>query len=85
MVIPLSPNAQTRLQDLRGLFLHLPAPRRTTAITINPNERKTLLTIHHTLRAVLLAGMAPHAVEAQGIEFGPEMQLGESTVRAFAP
>jgi hypothetical protein len=42
------------------------------------------MTIHRTLRVALLAGMAPLAAAAQGIEFGPDMQLGEGTVRAFA-
>lgn len=59
-------------------------PRGTTAISINPNEGKFLMTIHRTLRTALLAAMAPLAATAQGIEFGPEMQFGEGTVRAFA-
>lgn len=42
------------------------------------------MNIHCTLRAALLAGMAPLAAAAQSIEFGPETPLGESTVRAFA-
>jgi len=42
------------------------------------------MTIHHTLRAAFLAGMAPLAAAAQGIDFGPDVQLGEGTVRAFA-
>lgn len=42
------------------------------------------MTIHRTLRAALLAGMAPLAAAAQGTAFGPEMPLGEGTVRAFA-
>ena len=38
---------------------------------------------HRVLATALLAGIAPLA-SAQGIEFGPEMPLGDGTVRAFA-
>jgi hypothetical protein len=39
-----------------------------------------------TFRAALLAGLAlsPLALHAQGIEFGPDLPLGQGTVRAFA-
>ena len=42
------------------------------------------MTLHHILQTTLLAGILPLAATAQGIEYGPEMQLGTSTVRAFA-
>lgn len=42
------------------------------------------MTFHSTLRAALLAGVMPLSAAAQGIEFGPEMPLGDGTVRAFA-
>lgn len=42
------------------------------------------MTMNLILRAALLAGMTPLAAAAQGIEFGPDMQLGEGTVRTFA-
>lgn len=42
------------------------------------------MTLNHTLRAALLAGVFPFAAAAQGIAYGPEVPLGASTVRAFA-
>lgn len=44
------------------------------------------MTLHHILRAALLAGVAinPLAAHAQGVEFGPALPLGDGTVRAFA-
>ncbi|MWD29115.1 hypothetical protein E0K89_016675 [Aquicoccus sp. SCR17] len=41
------------------------------------------MTCSHILRAALLAGIAPFAAAAQGLEFGPEQPLGDGTVRTF--
>ena len=43
-----------------------------------------MMIAHRIVSAALLAGAAPFAAAAQGIEFGPELPLGEGTVRAFA-
>ncbi|MBF9032500.1 hypothetical protein HKCCE3408_19045 [Rhodobacterales bacterium HKCCE3408] len=42
------------------------------------------MTIHRTLWASLLAGVLPFAVAAQGVEYGPEITLGDGTLRTFA-
>ncbi len=42
------------------------------------------MTFNQILRAALLVGIAPLAATAQGIEFGPELPLGDGAVRAFA-
>jgi len=44
------------------------------------------MTCQRSLRAALLSGLAlaPFAALARGVEFGPEMQLGEGSVRALA-
>jgi hypothetical protein len=42
------------------------------------------MTFQKTLRAALLVGLAPLAAAAQGTEYGPQLTLGEGTVRAFA-